>query len=207
MPMEKNEQFNVMTCLPGTAAALPAVAVLLAAAVRQGDPWKIVSFGIYGGTLLLLYLTTLTYHALQGRAKQLLRTFDHCAIFLLIAGTYTPFSLVTLRGAWGWTLLGLVWGMAAFGVMQEFRPDLAPRIPDLAIYLGMGWLILIAIKPLLQAMPWQGVAWLAAGGFFYTGGILFFALDKKYPRAHGFWHLCVLAGSASHYLAVLLYIA
>jgi hemolysin III len=207
MPMEMNERFNVMTCLPGATAALPATAVLLAAAVRQGDPWKIVSFGIYGGTLLLLYAATLTYHALQGRAKPFMRIFDHCAIFLLIAGTYTPFSLVTLRGAWGWTLFGLVWGMAAFGVVQEFRPGIVPRIPDLAIYLGMGWLILIAIKPLLQAMPWQGVAWLACGGFFYTGGILFFALDKKYPRAHGFWHLCVLAGSASHYLAVLLYIA
>jgi hemolysin III len=206
MQMEKSEQFNVMTCLPGAAAAPPAVALLLAAAVRQGDPWKIVSFGMYGGTLLLLYFTTLLYHALRGRAKPLLRKFDHCAIFFLIAGTYTPFSLVTLRGEWGWTLFVLVWGAAAFGVMQEFLPDSLPRIPDLAIYLGMGWLILIAIKPLLLAMPWQGVAWLCAGGFFYTGGIVFFALDKRYARAHGFWHLCVLAGSASHYLAVLLYI-
>ncbi len=206
MQMEKKEQFNVMTCLPGAATAPLAVAVLLAAAVRQGDPWKIVSFGIYGGTLLLLYFITLLYHALRGRAKPLWRKFDHCAIFLLIAGTYTPFSLVTLRGVWGWTLFGLVWGGAVFGVVQEFWPDRMPRVPDLAIYLGMGWLILIAIKPLLQAMPWQGVAWLSVGGFFYTGGIVFFALDKRYPRAHGLWHLCVLAGSASHYLAVLLFI-
>ena len=207
MGIRTSEQFNVMTCLPGAATAPLAVALLLATAVRQGDPWKIVSFGMYGGTLLLLYATTLVYHALRGRAKPLVRKIDHCAIFLLIAGTYTPFSLVTLRGVWGWTLFGLVWGAAAFGVAQEFLPDSLPRIPDLAIYLGMGWLILIAIKPLLQAMPWQGVAWLGLGGFFYTGGIVFFALDTRYPRAHGFWHLCVQAGSASHYLAVLLYVA
>jgi len=207
MDIDTNERFNVVTSLPGAVAAPAGVTVLLAAAVRQGDPWKIVSFGIYGGTLLLLYGITSLYHARRGRAKPLLRDLDHCAIYLLIAGTYTPFSLVTLRGGWGWTLLGLVWGGAAFGIARKFRPDRVPRVPDLAVYLGMGWLILIALKPLLHAMPWQGVAWLAVGGFFYTGGIVFFALDKRYPRAHGFWHLCVLAGSVGHYLAILFYIA
>ena len=118
MQMEKTELFNALTSLPGAVAAPPGAAMLLAAAVRQGDPWKIVSFGIYGATLLILFLTTLLYHALQGRSKPLFRKLDHCAIFLLIAGTYTPFSLVTLRGGWGWTLFGLVWGGAAFGIVR-----------------------------------------------------------------------------------------
>ncbi|HLO24800.1 MAG TPA: hemolysin III family protein [Geobacteraceae bacterium] len=209
MDMEKAERFNLMTSLPGAVAAPPGVALLLAAAVRQNDPWKIASFSIYGVTLLILFLTTLIYHALQGRAKPLFQKLDHCAIYLLIAGTYTPFSLVTLRGGWGWTLFALVWGGAAFGIVQELWPGRLPlpRIPDLAVYLGMGWLILIAIRPLLHALSWQGTAWIGVGGFFYTGGIVFFALDKRFARAHGLWHLCVLAGGISHYLAVLYYVA
>lgn len=207
MQLEKKELFDVLTSLPGAVAAPPGVALLLAAAVRQGNIWKIVSFGIYGGTLLILFLTTLLYHALQGSAKPLFRKLDHCAIYLLIAGTYTPFSLVTLRGEWGWTLLGLVWGGAAFGVAQELWPGWRPRIPEMALYLGMGWLIVIAIRPLLHALPWHGVMWIGVGGFFYTGGIVFFALDKRFARAHGLWHLCVLAGGVSHYVAVLLHVA
>ena len=209
MPLEGKERFNVLTSLPGAVAAPPGVVLLLASALRHDDPWKIVSFSIYGCTLMILYLTTLLYHLLRGETKPLFRKFDHCAIYLLIAGTYTPFSLVTLRGAWGWTLFGLIWAGAAFGVVQELWPRKLPlpRIPDLAVYLGMGWLILIAIRPLLGALPWQGVAWLGVGGFFYTGGIIFFALDEKFARAHGLWHVCVLAGSISHFLAVFLYIA
>jgi hemolysin III len=207
MRIDKNELFNVLTSLPGALAAPVGVAVLLATAVRQGDPWKIVSFSIYGGTLLLLYAATTLYHALRGRAKPVLRRLDYVAIYLLIAGTYTPFSLVTLRGGWGWTLLGLVWGGAIFGIVQEQRRYEKPWIPPLAIYLGMGWLIVIAIRPLLQALPWPGVAWLAAGGLFYTGGSIFFVLDRRFAWAHGLWHLCVLTGSVSHYLAVLLYVS
>ncbi|HEY6839475.1 MAG TPA: hemolysin III family protein [Geobacteraceae bacterium] len=207
--METNERFNVLTSLPGAAASPLAAAHLLATALRQGDAWKIVSFTIYGCTLITLFLTTLLYHLLQGKAKPRFRKFDHCAIYLLIAGTYTPFSLVTLRGGWGWTLFGLVWGSAAFGVIQELWPGKlpAPRIPDLALYLGMGWLILIAIRPLLHALPWPGLAWLGVGGFFYTAGIVFFLVDERFVRAHGFWHFCVMAGSVSHYLAVFLYIS
>jgi len=207
MAIAPEERFNVMTSLIGAVAALPGTTLLLVKAARLGDPWRIISFGIYGSTLILLFFTALTYHALQGRAKPLFRDFDHCAIFLLIAGTYTPFSLVTLRGAWGWTLIVLVWGAAGYGVFQQLRPGLVPHIPEMALYLGMGWLILIALRPLLHALPWQGFLWIVIGGFFYTGGILFFALDRRFARAHGFWHLCVLAGSASHYLAVLRYVA
>jgi hemolysin III len=207
MAISPEERFNVITSLIGAVAAPPAAALLLARTVQGGDPWKIASSAIYSSTLLILYAATLLYHALQGKSKQLVNDLDHCAIYLLIAGTYTPFSLVTLRGPWGWTLFGLVWGAALYGVVQQLRPGLLPRIPGMALYLGMGWLILIALRPLLQALPWHGFLWLAAGGFFYTGGIVFFALDRRYPRAHGFWHLCVVAGSASHYLAVLRYVA
>jgi hemolysin III len=207
MAIAPKERFNVLTSLIGAVAAPPGAALLLYKAVLLGDRWRVVSFGIYGSTLIILFVTALVYHGLQGSAKPLLRELDHCAIFLLIAGTYTPFSLVTLRGGWGWTLFGLVWGAAAYGVVQELWPGRLLRIPDMVLYLGMGWLIVAAIGPLLHSLPWQGVAWIAIGGFFYTGGIVFFALDKWYARAHGFWHLCVVAGSASHYLAVLLYVA
>ena len=180
---------------------------MMAAVARQGDPWKLVSFSIYGAALLTLYLVATLYHAFQGRYKPLLRELDHDAIYLLIAGTYTPFSLVTLRGAWGWTLLCFVWSCAIFGIVQARLPARRRLVPELAIYFGMGWLIVIAIVPLLHALSWRGVAWLATGGMFYTGGIVFYNLDRRYSWAHGCWHLCVLAGSASHYLAVLLYVA
>ena len=207
MHIEKTESFNVVTSLLGALAAPFGVAALVGAAVRQGDPWKLVSFSLYGGTLVMLYAVATLYHALGVRGKGILRGLDHSAIYLLIAGTYTPFSLVTLRGAWGWTLFGLVWGAALYGIALVHWPARVPRVPELAIYLGMGWLILIAIRPLLHAFPWQGVALLAIGGFFYTGGVVFFLLDERYAWAHGCWHLCVLGGSVSHFLAVYLYIA
>lgn len=206
MRIEKNELFNVITSLLGALAAPVGVTALLVTAVRQGDPWKIVSFSIYGSTLLLLFAVATLYHALQGRIKTVLRKLDHVAIYLLIAGTYTPFSLVTLRGPWGWTLFWLVWGAAIFGILQEQRRSGQRWIPPLAIYLGMGWLIVLAARPLLQSLPWPGVVWLAAGGLFYTGGSVFFLLDSRFAWAHGLWHLCVLTGSLSHYLAVLLYV-
>ena len=206
MRIEKNEIFNVITSLLGALAAPVGVTALLAAAIRQGDPWKIVSFSIYGITLLMLYGVATLYHAMEGRIKALLRKLDYIAIYLLIAGTYTPFSLVTLRGRWGWTLFGLVWGCAIFGIVQEQRRNGERWIPPLAIYLGMGWLIVVAVRPLLHSMPWPGVVWLAVGGLFYTGGSVFFLLDRRFAWAHGIWHLCVLSGSVSHYLAVLLYV-
>lgn len=206
MDIEKTERFNLITSLPGAVAAPLGAVVLLDSAVRMGDPWKIISFSIYGGTLIFLYATTSLYHAARGNLKLILNELDHCAIYLLIAGTYTPISLGPLRGGWGWTLSGLVWGCAIFGILLEQFPHRLPRIPDLALYLGMGWLILIAIRPLLRAVPWQGVAWLGIGGAFYTGGIIFYCLDNHFARAHGFWHLFVLAGSISHYLCMLLYI-
>ena len=205
--MYHGERFNAITHLVGAALALAGLVVLVVVAVRQGDPWKIASFSIYGATLFMLYGFSALYHSLRGRAKTILRRFDHLAIYLLIAGTYTPFTLVTLRDGWGWVLFGVIWGLAIAGMALEFLPRKGPRILALVIYLGMGWLALIALRPLWHALPLMGLVWLVAGGLFYTVGVVFYALDEKLRHAHGVWHLFVLAGSASHYFAILYYVA
>ncbi len=204
--MHCGELFNSITHLMGTVLAAAGAAVLVVLAARLGDPWKIVSFSIYGVMLLALYTLSTLYHSTRGKAKDVLRKLDHCSIYLLIAGTYTPFTLVTLRGAWGWSLFGVIWGLAALGIAQEAWLGKGARILSLVIYVLMGWLSVIAVKPLLAALTPAGFAWLAAGGLFYTGGIVFYALDEKLRHGHGIWHLFVLAGSASHYLAILLYV-
>jgi len=205
--MYYGERFNSITHLVGAAMAATGTVVLIWLAARMGDPWKITSFAIYGATLLILYAVSTLYHSVRGRSKSVLRKLDHCAIYLLIAGTYTPFTLVTLRGASGWTLFGIVWGLAVIGLIQETWLAHGARIPSLVIYLLMGWAAVIAIVPLSEALSAGGLAWLIAGGLLYSGGIVFYVLDEKYRHAHGIWHLFVLAGSSSHYLAVILYVA
>ncbi len=205
--MYPGERFNGISHLIGAVLALAGLVVLVVVAALQGDAWKIVSFSLYGATLFLLYGFSTLYHSLRGRAKIIFRRFDHLAIYLLIAGTYTPFTLVTLRGVWGWSLFGAVWGLAVAGMALEYLPRRGARILPVVIYLGMGWLALIALRPLLQALPLAGFVWLLAGGLFYTIGVLFYALDERLRHAHGVWHLFVLAGSASHYFAILYYVA
>lgn len=205
--MYYGERLNGVTHLLGTALAAAGAAVLVVLAARQGDPWKIVSFSIYGAMLFGLYTVSTLYHSTRGKIKDVLRKLDHCSIYLLIAGTYTPFTLVTLRGAWGWSLFGVIWGLAALGIAQEAWLGKGARILSLIIYILMGWLSVIAVKPLIAALTPAGFAWLAAGGLLYTGGIIFYALDEKLRHGHGIWHVFVLAGSASHYLAILLYVA
>jgi len=205
--MYYGERLNGGTHLIGTALAAAGATVLVVLAARAGDPWKIVSFSIYGATLFALYTLSTLYHSFRGKAKDVLRKLDHCSIYLLIAGTYMPFTLVTLRGAWGWSLFGVIWGLAALGIVQEAWLGKGARILSLVIYVLMGWLSVIAVKPLLAALTPAGFAWLAAGGLFYTGGIIFYALDEELRHGHGIWHMFVLAGSASHYLAILLYVA
>ena len=146
------------------------------------------------------------YHSLRGRPKDVLRKLDHQSIYLLIAGSYTPFCLVTLRGPWGWSLLGVVWGLAVLGGLQDLRSRSGARILAVVIYVVMGWMALVAVAPLLRALGPAGFAWVAAGGLFYTVGIAFFALDTRLRHAHGVWHLFVLAGSAAHYYAILHYV-
>ena len=204
--MYKGERFNSITHLVGAPLAIAGLSVLVVLASLQGDPWKIVSFSVYGATLLLLYLFSTLYHSLRGKAKAVFRKLDHAAIYLLIAGTYTPFTLVTLRGGWGWSLFGAVWGLAILGIVLDSLPRKGRRILPIVIYLLMGWLVVIALRPLVRALPVGGIVWMGAGGLLYTTGIAFYVADKRLRHAHGVWHLFVLAGSATHYLAILLYL-
>ena len=205
--MYYTERFNGISHLVGTALAVAGAAVLVVLAAGTGDAWKIVSFSIYGATLVLLYSFSTLYHSLRGRAKAIFCKLDHSAIYLLIAGTYTPFTLVTLRGAWGWSMFGAAWALAVVGIAQELWLKKKKRVLSIVLYLAMGWMAVAAVRPLLQALTWNGFAWLAAGGVLYTVGIVFYALDDRVKHAHGVWHLFVLAGSVSHYGAVLLYVA
>ncbi|HEX7558827.1 MAG TPA: hemolysin III family protein, partial [Usitatibacter sp.] len=161
----------------------------------------------YGTTLFLLYLISTLYHSMRGRAKAVLRTLDYCSIYLLIAGTYTPFALVTLNGAWGWTLFGTVWALAVVGIVQECVLARGARLFSLAIYLLMGWLAIVAVAPLFHALAWTGMAWLVGGGLLYTAGIVFYLFDERIRHFHGIWHLFVVAGSAAHYVAIVAFVA
>ena len=201
------QRFNVVTSIVGLVAAVVGTVFLLLAVVPQGDPWKDMSLGIYGVSLVLLYLFTTLYHALRGKSQVVLQKLDHYAIYLLIAGTYTPFCLVTLRGNLGWTLFALEWGLAVVGIVIEMLPGDKHRILPVVIYVTMGWLIVFVLGTLRQVFPEPGLTLMAVGGLFYTGGIVFYALDKRFTWAHGVWHLFVLAGSFSHYVAVYRYIA
>jgi hemolysin III len=191
----------------GFVAALGATPFLIGAAVRRGSISGIVGASVFAATVVLLYLASTLYHALPPhRAKRVFRILDHGAVFLLIAGTYTPFTLGVLRGAWGWTLLWLVWSLAAVGIVLTAAGGIRyPRLAT-AVYLGMGWLLLIAIRPLWQRLPVAGLVWLAAGALAYTGGVWFLrAAHLRY--SHFVWHVLVLAGSACHFVAVLRYAA
>ena len=204
--MHQGEKFNAVTHLVGAALALAGAVVLVVLAALGGDPWKVVSVSIYGATLVLLYTSSVLYHSLRGRPKDVLRVLDHQSIYLLIAGSYTPFCLMTLRGPWGWSLFGVVWGLAIAGGLQDLRPRSGARILSVVIYVVMGWAALVAVSPMLRALGPAGFAWVAAGGLFYTVGIVFYALDARLAHAHGVWHLFVLAGSAAHYYTILRYV-
>ena len=204
--MYHGERFNAWTHLVGALMSVVGVMVLIVMTIRMGDPWKIVSVSVFGATLILLYSASTLYHSLRGRAKLILRKLYHLSIYLLIAGTYTPFCLVTLRGAWGWTLFGVVWGLAVIGMLQEIKPRSEARIMSLVIYAVMGWVVVIAIKPLLERIETAGFVWLAAGGLLYTIGIVFYAFDSRFRHWHGIWHLFVVGGSLAHYVAIAFYV-
>lgn len=204
--MYYGEKFNAWTHVVGAVLAFAGSVVLVVLAALGGDPWKLVSVSIYAVTLVLLYSFSALYHSFRGRAKDILRKLDHQGIYLLIAGSYTPFCLVSLRGPWGWSLLATVWGLAVLGSLQELRPRNEARILSLVIYIVMGWAALAALVPLLQALGTAGFIWVAAGGVLYTVGIVFYALDTRLTHAHGIWHLFVMAGSTAHYFAILHYV-
>ena len=204
--MYHGERFNAWTHLIGTALALLGTVLLIIKAVAGDDIRKLFSATIFCATLILLYSASTLYHSLRGRAKYILRKLDHLSIYLLIAGTYTPFCLITLEGAWGWSLLGAVWGLALIGMLQEIRPRSEARIMSLVIYAVMGWSIVFAVKPLIEQLATNGLLLLAGGGLSYTIGIIFYVFDSRFKHWHGIWHLFVLGGSLAHYLAIALYV-
>ncbi len=186
----------------GLVAALVAAPFLITAAVRQGRPLAIFALAVFATAMVLVYLTSTVYHALpRNRGKEILRLLDHLAIYLLIAGTYTPFTLLVLRGTWGWTLLGLVWGLALIGIVFKINARFRFPIVSTVIYLIMGWMVVIAARPLWINMPTWGLVWLAAGGLAYTLGIPFYAA-RRLRYAHFVWHLFVLAGTTFHFVAL-----
>ena len=204
--MYHGERFNSITHLLGSVLALIGFIFLVVRAALAGDPWKIVSFSIFGAMLVVLYTSSTLYHSIQGSSKKIFQKFDHSAIYLLIAGSYTPFTLVTLRGAWGWSLFGVVWGLAVIGILQDLLFAKRKSILSVVIYLLMGWIAMAAFRPLSRALPGAGMTWLVTGGLFYTVGIVFYALDKKFAHSHGIWHLFVMAGSLCHYFTIFLFV-
>ena len=204
--MYKGERFNAITHLVGSIAAIIGLIVLIVTASRQRDVLTIISVTVYGATLVLLYVFSTLNHSLRGKAKDVFQKLDFLAIYLLIAGTYTPFALITLREDWGWVIFGLVWGLAVLGIILELLPHKSNRIISLVIYLTMGWVIIIAIKPLIQVLGLAGFSWLLLGGLFYTGGVIFYVYEERVRHFHGIWHMCVLAGSTIQYFTVLYYV-
>ena len=202
----REELANSLTHGLGAGLSVAGLVLLVVSSSRFGNAWHVVSTAIFGTTLVLLYTSSTLYHSFRGaQIKQVLRKLDHAAIFLLIAGTYTPFVLVTLRGPWGWSLFGVVWGLAIIGVALKFWFAGRYRLVSTLIYLGMGWLVMVAIKPLMAALPSGGLTLLVAGGLCYTGGAAFY-LWKRLPYQHALWHLFVLGGSACHWTAVFLHV-
>jgi hemolysin III len=204
MATERHEELaNVITHAAGAATALVGSALLMVAASRGGQALAIVACAIFGLTLVLLYAASSLYHAARSaRARARLKVLDHCAIYLLIAGSYTPFMLVGLRGGWGWSLFGVIWGLAAAGVV--FKLFFTGRFPRLstALYLAMGWMVVVAAVPMLQRIDAGILGWLLAGGIAYSAGTVFYH-NRRIPYAHAIWHLFVLGGSACHFVAVL----
>lgn len=188
----------------GVIAALAGVPILLVVAARHSAT-AVVGAAVFGFAVLVLYLSSTLYHAFpQPRVRRVFQAIDHSAIYLLIAGTYTPFTLTVLRGRWGWSLLGAVWALAILGIVLKAVGRLRRAWVSNALYLAMGWLVIVAIKPLWERLPALGLAWLVAGGLLYTLGVPFYA-SRRLPWAHFVWHLFVLGGTVCHFFAVLGY--
>jgi hemolysin III len=206
--VQVGERFNSVSHLVGAALAVAGLVTLVTMGALDGDAYKVVSFSVYGAMLLVLYTISTLYHSVrQARLKSILRKCDYAAIYLLIAGSYTPFTLVTLRGPWGWSLFGVSWGLAALGIVQELTLGRRTRSVSMVLYVLMGWLALVAVHPLFEALPGAGLAWLVAGGIIYSTGIYFFVNDERIRHGHGIWHLFVLAGSLCQFVSVAAYVA
>ena len=204
--MYKGERFNCISHIIGAVASIIGFIVLLIAASEDNNPLKTAGFSIYGLSLVILYVISSLYHSLKGRAKKIFRKLDHIAIYILIAGTYTPLTLVSLFGTWRWSLLVFIWSMAVLGIIIDIRPQNGQRIIPVIIYLIMGWVGVAATVPLLNALTVPGFLWLLAGGIFYTSGLFFYAFDSRIRHFHGIWHLFVLAGSICNYFTIIKYV-
>lgn len=202
--MYKGELFNSISHLVAAVLALIGASVLITLAAVEGDTLKIISYSAYSATLFLLYLSSTLYHSFQGRAKEVFQRFDHLAIYLLIAGTYTPFALIAIKGTTGWWLFGAVWTLALIGMIVENLPIKGPRIIPIFIYIMMGWACVFTIDTMIASLSQMGFALLLAGGIVYTIGVIFYVLDHWYPWCHEIWHLFVIGGSACHYFAICL---
>lgn len=201
------ETANSITHGIGALLGITALVLLVVCAARHGDAWRVVSCSIYGSTLIFLYTASTLYHSFrEGRVKRLFRILDHASIYLLIAGTYTPILLISLRGPWGWTLFGIVWAMAIAGVAAKSALTGKYDFLSTLCYIAMGWMIIVAIKPLLSSAPAGFVVWLGIGGLAYTAGTVFY-LWERIPYNHAIWHLFVLAGSISHFFGILFYLS
>ncbi|GKV65781.1 MULTISPECIES: hemolysin III family protein [unclassified Sporosarcina] len=201
----KEERLNAITHAIGFVLSIPALVYLILAGVHRGSAIAIVSFTIFGVSMLLLFLMSTLLHSMPIKVKEIFAILDHSSIYVLIAGTYTPFMLVTLRGALGWTLFGIIWGLTLLGILFKIFFINRFEKASLALYIIMGWLIIIAIKPLYEQLPAAGFWLLVTGGIFYTFGSVFFAW-RRLPYNHAIWHLFVIAGSACMYFSVLLYV-
>lgn len=204
--MYKGERFNSITHSIGAVGALIGLWFLVASAVQEDDSRKIICLSIYGFILFLFYTISALYHSLQGKAKSVFQKLDHILIYLLIGGTYIPFTLIALRGVLGWFIFIAIWIMAIIGIMLDLTSKNGNRILPIFLYLFMGWFILIALNPMVRILTPIGFSWLLAGGVFYTVGIFFYTFGKKVRHFHGIWHLFVLAGSISHYFTVIFFV-
>lgn len=198
------EVLNAWTHGVGAAASLIGSVVLVTLAALHADVWAVVGSTVFGVSLLLLYSASTLYHSASNRRlKARLKIFDHCMIYVLIAGTYTPFTLTALRGPWGWSLFTVIWSLALAGILFKLRYTGRFRWLSTGIYIGMGWLVVVAIGPMLRSVPMSALIWMLAGGLAYTGGTLFY-MSRRLPYAHSIWHGFVLLGSTCHYIAVLI---
>ncbi|WP_233865916.1 PAQR family membrane homeostasis protein TrhA [Paraburkholderia adhaesiva] len=206
--MHVGERLNSVTHLVGAMLSLVGLVSLVVLGALDHDAYKIVAFSVYGAMLCALYTISTLYHGVRGpRLKAILQKCDHAAIYLLIAGSYTPFALVSLRGPWGWSLFGISWGLAVLGIVQELTLGRRTRALSMVLYVVMGWLGVVALRPLFEALSAAGTAWLVVGGLIYSAGIYFFVNDERIRHGHGIWHLFVLAGSVCQFVSIARYVA
>ncbi len=206
-PSLGEEIANSITHGIGAALSIAALVLLVVFAALRGDAWRVVGFSIFGSSLFILYLTSTLYHSFTNRrVKRIFRVLDHSMVFILIAGSYTPITLTVLRGPWGWTLFGLIWGLAIFGIVMKIAFFDRFNTLSVVLYILMGWLVVIALKPLLSAAPMGLMIWMGIGGLSYTLGVIFYAWERL-PFNHAVWHLFVLGGSISHFFGMLFHLA